>query len=297
MSPIGDFMLTVESNAKRITQNALKALLYEVSVTPKPGLVDPHSHGAHPDMTVFTFIDSSLSLEHYFYECAMMGLQFNGANLPQLFQKIRPLGVQAEETMFSATKQVNTHKGAIFSLGVAVAAVGYLERTNHQINATVIRATIQAMLIDLVKTDFKNLASKPQTMLTAGEHHFLKYGKSGIRGEAQAGFPVVFESALPFLLNQSSGSINERLLDTLMIIAQISEDSNLIKRAGDPAILTWLRTQTTHFFALGGSQTIRGKKFLKQLDLVFTDKHLSLGGSADLLILTIFLALTLNNII
>lgn len=286
--------MTNEAKAKKIAHNALKSLLYEVSVTPKPGLVDPSSHGAHPDMTVFTFIDSSLSLEQYFYDCAVMGLNFSKTNLTQLFRDIRPLGIQAEKEMFLATKNINTHKGAIFSLGIVTAAVGYLQRSAKVLDPLLIRATIQAMLVNLMTTDFKNLASKTAAELTAGERHFLKYGKSGIRGEAQAGFPVVFEYALPFL-KKSAGSINERLLDTLMTIAQNSEDSNLIKRAGNLEILNWMHEQVDHFFDLGGSQTSAGKAFLNRLDTVFSEKQLSLGGSADLLILTIFLALTLDD--
>nr|WP_235804467.1 triphosphoribosyl-dephospho-CoA synthase CitG [Loigolactobacillus coryniformis] len=293
MSLIGDFIMTNEVRAKKNVHNALKSLLYEVSVTPKPGLVDPSSHGAHPDMTVFTFIDSSLSLEQYFYECAAAGFNFTGTDLTQLFRKLRPLGIQAEKEMFLATKNINTHKGAIFSVGIAVAAVGYLEQTNKALDAFLIRTTIRDMLVDLISTDFNNLTDKAENELTAGERHFLKYGKSGIRGEAQAGFPVVFEHALPFF-KASSGPINERLLDTLMIIARNSEDSNLIKRAGNLAILDWLHEQIDCFFDLGGSQTSAGKAFLRQLDVIFSEKQLSLGGSADLLILTVFLSLTLS---
>ncbi|MFL2028998.1 triphosphoribosyl-dephospho-CoA synthase CitG [Loigolactobacillus zhaoyuanensis] len=279
--------------ADRIVQNALKALLYEVSVTPKPGLVDPQTHGAHPDMTVFTFIDSTLSLERYFQACVQAGQRFAGSELTQLFIQIRPLGVQAEKDMFAATSNVNTHKGAIFSLGVLVTAVAYLTQVQATFTAVDIQTVVKKMLVDLVENDFKQLQQKIPAELTAGERHFLKYGKTGIRGEAQAGFPSVFQTALPFLTT-STGSVNQRLLDTLMHIAQCCDDSNLIKRAGDPAILIWVRQQTQMFFTLGGSKTIAGTDFLRQLDATFTAKKLSLGGSADLLILTIFLGLTFD---
>jgi Triphosphoribosyl-dephospho-CoA synthetase len=94
--------------------DALRALLYEVSVNPKPGLVDPVSSGPHPDMDVFTFIDSSMSLRRYFSRCVEQGTTFQGDDLRALFLAIRPAGVEAEKAMFEATKGVNTHKGAIF---------------------------------------------------------------------------------------------------------------------------------------------------------------------------------------
>nr|WP_137597107.1 triphosphoribosyl-dephospho-CoA synthase CitG [Paucilactobacillus kaifaensis] len=280
--------------ANEITENALKALLYEVSVTPKPGLVDPHGHGSHSDMTVFTFIDSSVSLQSYFNQCVQAGLVFGNNDLTQLFETIRPLGIQAEKDMFAVTKGVNTHKGAVFSLGVFTAATGYLlNRTKGEVQANFnndLVVIIKAMLNDLIDHDFDKIKQKNSMNLTAGEQQFLKYGKTGIRGEAQAGFPIVFNHALPYL-KASKGTVNQRLLDTLMTIVSYSDDSNLIKRAGTVDILDWTHRQVERYFELGGSCTDQGLQFLYQLDEVFTKDNLSLGGSADLLILTIFLGL------
>lgn len=291
-------MMTFEKQlTSKITENALKALLYEVSVTPKPGLVDPHGHGAHPDMTVFTFIDSSISLQSYFYQCVQVGLKFKNNDLKQLFKTIRPLGIRAEKDMFLATKGVNTHKGAIFSLGVLTTATSYL--LNHTKGDLTVDSNdeliviIKEMLSGLVDRDFDQIKHKSLEDLTAGEQQFLKYGKTGIRGEAQAGFPIVFDYAFPFL-KKSKGTVNQRLLDTLMTIVSYSDDSNLIKRSGTANILNWTHNQIDRYFELGGSNTNRGMQFLNQLDESFTKDNLSLGGSADLLILTIFLGLMEN---
>jgi len=104
-------------DTKIIVNHALRALLYEVTVNPKPGLVDPLSAGPHPDMNAFMFIDSALSLAPYFNACAAAGVAYTAVDLTGLFKQIRGIGVQAEQTMFAATKGVNTHKGAVFSLG------------------------------------------------------------------------------------------------------------------------------------------------------------------------------------
>lgn len=276
----------------KLVQTAQRALLYEVSVNPKPGLVDPVSAGAHPDMNVFMFIDSATSLLTYFEQCAEAGTVAAQEETigPELFQKIRPFGVAAEEAMFTATGGINTHKGAIFSLGVIVAASAAQMSVDSNYSTGSIIAITKQMLAGLVSKDFERLQQKDDASLTAGERQFLKYGKTGIRGEAEAGFPTVIDIALP-ALRASEGSLMQRLLDTLMHIAGNTDDSNLIKRAGTPTITEWMHTQATRYFELGGSKTAAGREYLNSLDDTFTKRHLSLGGSADLLILTIYFGL------
>ncbi|MTV82025.1 triphosphoribosyl-dephospho-CoA synthase [Secundilactobacillus folii] len=266
--------------------DALKALLYEVSVNPKPGLVDPVSSGPHPDMDVFTFIDSTVSLRQYFTSCVGQGAAFHGDDLRQLFGSIRPIGVQAEHEMFAATNGVNTHKGAIFSLGILVTAEAY--RLNHQ--QLTVTNVVQLMLRGLTASDFKNLDRQPADLLTAGERQYLRYGTKGIRGEAETGYPTVISVGLP-TLRAAKGNQNQRLLDTLMMLVGHSVDTNLVKRAGNEDVVEWAHVQAKRYFDLGGSQTEDGMAFLTQLNQTFTDRNLSLGGSADLLILTIFLGL------
>ncbi|KRN76836.1 triphosphoribosyl-dephospho-CoA synthase CitG [Weissella minor] len=273
-----------------LVQVAQKALLYEVTVNPKPGLVDPQSQGAHTDMDVFTFIDSSVSLLPYFQEAVQLGETFNDkGDLTQLFDVLRLAGQQAENDMFNATNGVNTHKGAIFSLGILVCATAYLQAQSIPVTTDQLRMTVQAMLVGMSDHDFAKIKQKPVDQLTAGERQFLKYGATGIRGQAEAGFPIVMTLAVPFY-QKTSGPLNERLLDTLMMLSSETEDSNLIKRAGSLDILPWWKEQVAQYFKLGGSQTAEGMDFLRKLDEICIAKNLSLGGSADLLILTIFVA-------
>lgn len=279
----------MSESTENIALNAVKALLYEVTTTPKPGLVDPASAGAHPDMDAFMFIDSALSLQKYFTVCATHGSEFSGDDLRELFGQIRTVGVQAERVMFSATNNVNTHKGAVFSLGVVVTAYAY--QINHP--ELTIMEIVQRMLTDLTKNDFAGVESKTDADLTAGEREYLKYGITGIRGEAEAGFPTVFSWGIP-ALKLAHGTTNQKLLTVLMTIVQHSVDTNLIKRAGTDEIISWVQAQADRFFELGGSTTDQGMQLLIELDQTFTDRMLSLGGSADLLILTIFIGLQEN---
>lgn len=276
------------TNYQQLPQLAVKALLYEVSVTPKPGLVDPASQGPHPDMDVFTFIDSAMSLMPYFEQCTRVGADFEAPNLTTLFRQIRPIGVQAEKTMLVATNGVNTHKGAIFSLGILVTASAYLIATRGKLETATLFQTVRVMLTGLVARDLGSLKATANN--TAGERQYLTYGQGGIRVEAEAGYPTVEQLALP-ALRQAQGTRNQRLLDTLILIAGHTADSNLIKRAGSTAILSWMQDQSQRYADFGGSRTATGWQFLEALNQIFLERNLSLGGSADLLILTIFVGL------
>ncbi|AUI71651.1 triphosphoribosyl-dephospho-CoA synthase CitG [Companilactobacillus alimentarius] len=266
--------------SEHLADAALKALLYEVDVQPKPGLVDPVDHLTHLDMDVFTFIDSAVSLQPYLKEFAQAGIDFQGDDLRDLFKIIRPIGIKAEKAMFLATENINTHKGAIFSLGILLAASGY-DQNN-------ISSVTQEMLQGLTENDFKDLDKKQN--LSNGERMYLKYGVTGIRGEAQDGYPIVFDNSLPYLKSQSGNDFNNILLDTLMVIISQSYDSNVVKR-GNMDALKNVQKFAQEILNVGGCGNLAGKKVLNDLNNYCNENNLSLGGSADLLIVTIFLSL------
>ena len=272
----------------RLVQFAQRALLYEVMAWPKPGLVDPVEHGAHPDMDAFTFINSSVALHRYLYQAAEVGMHASTADYPLLFNELREFGKVAEQDMFVATKAVNTHKGAVFSLGVLVMATAASWHKRGRIDLADIQSVVKAALVDLVKGDLKQQPAAPNE--TAGEQQYRKYGLTGIRGEAQAGYPTVFRYGLPTML-KTAGTWNTRIVQTLLALARHTEDSTLIKRAGDPAILKWKDQQVDQCLAAGGVTTAAGRALLNGLEQEFTRRHLSLGGTADLVILTVFLTI------
>ena len=272
-----------------LTQQALKALLYEVVTLPKPGLVDPLDHTTHPDMDIYRFIDSILSLENYFNYCANVSSNFKGNNLTYLFNKIRQAGIQAEKDMFIATNNVNTHKGAIFSLGILVSAFAYSITQNHTKEPQKVQVVIKKMLTNLL-SDFQYNKLNNKILKTAGEQQFIKYHLYGARGEAAAGFPTIFKYGFPYLKN-STGCWQNRLLDTLMYLAKNTKDSNLLKRSNNPQIFKWLNKKIDIYFKLGGANTKKGKKYLYYLNNEFNNMNYSLGGTADMLIASIFVYL------
>ncbi|MBP2057762.1 triphosphoribosyl-dephospho-CoA synthase [Lactobacillus colini] len=271
---------------KAIVDHALRALLYEVVTNPKPGLVDPVDAGSHLDMDVFTFINSSLALEDYLNYACELGESFTESDLTIMFNLLRQAGLNAEKAMLKATNNVNTHKGAVFSLGIFVCAQSYAKK-NHQN----IYQVIKKMCNNLVKKDL----SQKKVNETAGERQYKRYGLGGVRQLAQDGYPVVEKVAYPFLI-QATGNLNERFLDTLIVLALNTQDSTFIKRAGGIDKLPWLKEVCEHYLDLGGSKMPAGFAYLRKLNKIFKENNYSLGGCADLLILTIFMALENNEL-
>lgn len=274
---------------KQIIDIARQAMLLEAVAYPKPGLVDPLDSGSHDDMDIMTFIMSSNSMDQEWALMYQAGCKFQGKDLSELFAEIRPLGLAAEKQMLEATHGINTHKGVIFSLGIIISAIGYLN-AHHQLKSVDdIFETVKQMMSHVLD-DFKGLENKPKEQLTHGERLYLAHNVQGIRREAYQGFPIIQAYALPYL-RQASELTNEVLLDTLMLIMAHCEDTNLIKRAGDIKVLDYAKSCTAKYFALGGAKTSDGQAYLTNLNQTFIAKNLSIGGSADLLIISIFLYL------
>lgn len=103
---------------------AIKSILYEVSCTPKPGLIDCANNGAHDDMDYFTFLDSTVSLTPFFYKTVEAGVKSKSTNT--LLLDIREIQEKGEEAMFSATNNINTQKGLLFLISTICTAAGVL---------------------------------------------------------------------------------------------------------------------------------------------------------------------------
>ncbi|WP_395319592.1 triphosphoribosyl-dephospho-CoA synthase CitG [Fructilactobacillus frigidiflavus] len=274
----------ITTDAETAANLAVEAMLDEVVTWPKPGLVDPVSNAGHADMNVYTFINSSVTMLPYFQKSWELGYQFQGTALPDLFQQLRPLGMTAENTMFTATNGVNTHKGIVFILGIMVSALGYATQKQLTTVADLISVEKQ-MTQGLVKNDLENAPTGP---LTAGQQQFQKLGLTGIRGETEAGFPLVIDYGLP-IYESAQLPQNERNLIALLVIIAHNYDSNLIKRAHNPALVTEVQQDAQQIVTNYQATQQLDQHLLENLCQKCAEHNLSLGGSADLLILTIFL--------
>lgn len=276
----------MQSKLNFITMCAMKALLYEVSAAPKPGLVDRLGPGAHDDMDYFTFVDSTLALQETFYECAEAGVNFKGENPTELLEALRPIGILGEEKMLQATDGVNTHKGAIFSLGILCAAAGRL--ISESSNAHALCEYVKQMAFGLTKE--LNTTVRGEA-LTSGERLYKSSGILGIRGEVEAGFPSVMEFGLPALQSMSTEGLldrNEIMIQTLIELMYHVDDTNVLSRKGVSG-LNYVRNQAKKALELGGVYTEEGWYFIVKLDQEFTEKNISPGGTADMLAVTLML--------
>lgn len=274
----------------QIGQYAEKALLVEVALTPKPGLVDRRTNGAHTDMDFYTFIDSIVSLTPFFPLYIEAG--FTHANkLTQLFSVLRQIGQKAEEKMLQATHGVNTHKGANFSFALLLGATGVHLKNGAclpftAIDTREILALSATIAKEVLLKDFQNLTKKKQ--LSHGEKLYLDYGILGIRGEAINGYPSL-ALLLDFLRGQTEPDTELRLLQALIFLMSKTEDGNLLHRGG---IQAW--KQVKKECSLIHQKNPKKEQLITELiayDKILTARNLSPGGSADLLALGIYFSL------
>ena len=271
-------------DAADAARQAVRALLYEVTTTPKPGLVDRRNSGSHRDMNVFTFMDSAAALYPYFEACARTGRATAEQPAPEPFAAQRPLGCQAEGEMLDATGGVNTHKGAVFSVGITCAALGRLDRALWSDPARVL-TEVSAMTAGLTDRDFANVTAENAS--TVGQRLYVQYGITGVRGQVEAGLPAVLNIGLPVLeAGRAKGYDFDRAgSGALLAILAHSTDTNIIARSSRERQLVL----TEELTALLAKTPYPDKAALAALDDRFIAENLSPGGSADLLALTYLL--------
>ncbi len=261
--------LIEEGITEEIARLAVQSLLCEVYATPKPGLVDQNGSGSHRDMDLFTFLASAAALWPYFRRCAAIGL--GGRSPETVFSELRKAGLEAEKRMLRATNGVNTHKGAIFTLGLLCGAAGMLSPTDW--TPEVLCGLCAQMTQGLTQRELgQNNAPR-----TAGERIYQKYGIAGARGQAEAGFPGALTglNALEAAL-ETGLSFNDALCRSLLAIMAATPDTNLIHRGGmDAQNWVW--------------EILKSNPTPESLCPEFESRNLSPGGSADLLAATCFL--------
>ncbi|MFH0300099.1 triphosphoribosyl-dephospho-CoA synthase [Bradyrhizobium sp. 31Argb] len=256
---------------------AVDSLIAEASLTPKPGLVDSRGPGAHADLDIDLMHRSARSLHSCFRD---MSRAARGAVVGrQIREQLAAIGREGEVAMFAATGGVNTHKGAIWSLGLLVAGAVMSTRPGDAEDIAAIAGGI-ARFSD----------SRMPTGATNGSRVVERYGVPGARGEAQSGFPHVVSIGLPALRWARSRGIAETFarLDALLSIMATLDDTCLLHRGGPKALET-AKTGAAEILRLGGTSTQPGSDALGQLDIDLLELNASPGGSGDLLAATLFL--------
>jgi triphosphoribosyl-dephospho-CoA synthase len=257
---------------------AVWALIEEANLTPKPGLVDASGPGVHHDMNNALLRRSALALKEVFFAIAYdsFGAQMNVA----LREHLSDLGRQGEAKMLGVTGNVNTHRGAIWTIGLLCAGAALRGGDSAGPQTVCRQAAALASLKD------KRVSSS----ITHGEIIFARHGARGARGEAEDGFPHIVDAALPMLRRSRRAGATEtqaRLNALLAIMAEL-DDTCLLWRGG-PAALEVARVGARRILELGGTATIRGREALSSLSNDLQHLGVSPGGSADLLAGGLFL--------
>jgi len=262
--------------SRRLGALALQALIAEAELTPKPGLVDRRGSGAHSDLSLDLMRQSARVLEPFFADMASAA----EGRVPDrdLREELAAIGRDAERAMYKATEGANSHKGAIWILGLLVAAAAQRD----DLNAKEIAAAAGA------------IARLPDraclNIVTHGDIVGNRYGVAGARGEACQGFPHVVRFGLPTLRKKRKAGFREEVcrLDALLAIMSRLDDTCLLYRGGIEA-LNVAKAQARAVLLAGGYGSSQGRIEAGDLDRELSARQLSPGGSADLLAATIFL--------
>ena len=251
---------------------ALRALHAELMLYPKPGLVSPRDSGSHADMDAATFMRSLFALRHYFAAISAAGME------DATFAQLRALGMAAETRMLAATNGINTHRGAIFSLGLLCAACGWLHRHGRAVTPEALREAMRARWGDALARH------RDAPCESNGRGAARLHGAGGAREQAARGLPAVFDTALPALRATLArgGSLHEAHTEALFALMADLEDTNVLHRGGADGG-RFVRIQARRFMALGGTANPHWRGFAHDCHTLFVRRRLSPGGAADLL--------------
>ena len=261
--------------ARHIADAAVRALCEEALLTPKPGLIDRRGSGAHSDMDLPMLLRSALTLRPMFEKIARCATTLQlGAKLRR---RLAEIGLDGERDMLAATAGVNTHRGAIWSLGLLCAARSALGET-----------TCADDLCDYAG----RIARLPHDAPLGISHGIAmrqRFGTRGARGEAEDGFPHLRALGLPALRASRARGLDERhaQIETLLSLMTHVDDTCLLYRGGETALQA--ARDGAKCVLESGVGTPDGNAALQALDRRLVELGASPGGSADLLAATLLL--------
>jgi triphosphoribosyl-dephospho-CoA synthase len=255
---------------------ATQSLIAEAELTPKAGLVDRRGSGAHNDLSLKLMTKSAIVLEPYF--AAMAACSEAQELSKNLRAELAEIGRDAERAMYKVTQGSNSHKGAIWIVGLLVAAAARGQGRN-------------ARGIAAVAGGIARLPDRAQPeLITHGEVVRIRYGAAGARAEASSNFRHVTKFGLPTLRDRRARKFPERMcrLDALLSLMAQLDDTCVLYRGGVEA-LEVVKSGARAVLLAGGYGSANGRQRMWELDRELIRRHISPGGSADLLAATIFL--------
>ncbi len=260
-----------------LAKHATQALIEEAELTPKPGLVDQRGSGAHHDLSLDLFLASAHVLEPYFRKMAEEA-QCARASRP-LREVLGKLGREAEAAMLTSTGGINTHRGAIWSLGLLVAAAA----AGICICNSATDICLEAGRIARIPDRFQPID------LSQRQQSWRNKVTFGAREEACKGFPHIRLAGLTALDSARKSGISENAarVDALLTIMATLPDTCILQRGGTLALRA-VQDEAACVLRLGGCTTMAGAEVLRALEKTMLRLWVSPGGAADLLAATLF---------
>lgn len=267
---------------------ASMALQAELDTTPKPGLVDRNDNGAHRDMDHALMQRSIQALHPYFVRLAQLGF----TDKQPCHDEIVNIGIEAEREMFKATGGVNTHKGALFSIGlaaVALAGESFCRITQAERCGTMAYNDVNSKQIQSLSNSIASLARLfPDTNGTHGSKAKANNILKGALDNAREGYTQLFKAWLPFYIDRIAEGDNYALHKTLLRIMCDLDDTNIVYRT---SMETMQEVKTEARQMLDTSRNIVNfEAALQAMNTDYIHRNISPGGSADMLSLVVFLS-------
>lgn len=260
-----------------LAEAAAQALRQELLLAPKPGLVDPLSNGPHSDMSVTMMLKSIEVITPYlrqFADVTYFNPQPSAASLVEI-------GKDGEQAMLNASHGINTHRGALFSLGIAVAAAARLIAKRVLLNDINLQAEI-ALIAEALP------ASKGIVENSNGQNVIKRFSVKGAHRNACEAYPQLFEKWLPAYRRLKDNNDPDATLKLLLLIISSLQDTNVYHRAGVEGA-EFARETASSILADFSIEKV------KEADEQFSKRNISTGGAADMLALTLFIYSLLNN--
>jgi len=260
---------------------AVTAMRDELQAYPKPGLVSPVDSGAHADMDFEVMCRSANSLLRPF-----AGLAAAGRAARSFEQALMPLGIEAERAMLAVTGGVNTHRGAIFSVGLIVAAIARAQAVSASLSPSAVRAALRKTWGEALDAH----AARDDEASHGGQVR-RRTGRDGARREAALGFPSVFEIGIPAYRSARGAGLDDNAagIHTLFVLMSSIDDTTVLYRGGLEGG-SFVRQSAAGFLADGGCLQPDWFEKAEALHRAFIARNLSAGGCADLLACTLLVS-------
>lgn len=266
----------LSATVRRSGLAAVRALYAEIALEPKPGLVSFRDCGSHNDMDSTTFLRSLFALRGYFPRMVQAGADRSP------FAVLEALGKSAEARMLAATRGVNTHRGAVFGLGLLCASAGQIHAQGLAFSPQHLRAALLSTWGEALAA--RACAARKAAPTSNGQRVAQRFGMRSAGEEAAQAFPTLFDVTLPALRSALDAGASDRAarVQALFATMAVLDDTNNVHRGGIEG-LRYVQWSARSFLAAGGVLQSDWLRQARAVHAAFVQRRLSPGGSADVL--------------